>query len=143
MPTEPTSTIIRNNVFIKNDWRSPDGDRPNLLVGGFPRSGTGSQNRYEIYGNFFLHNHREALFQGSGRISLHDNIFVDGPARLSRRDPQTPKFPSESRVRLQQHRVHHRAGYSFRDTSTGCGRRSRQSGFWLSTDHRGDSAFLR
>jgi len=79
MPTEPTSTIIRNNVFIKNDRRSPDGDRPNLLVGGFPRTGTGSQNLYEIYGNFFLHNHREALFQGSGRISLHDNIFADGP----------------------------------------------------------------
>lgn len=79
MPTEPTSTIIRNNVFIKNDRPSPDGDRPNLLVGGFPRVGTGSHNLYEIYGNFFLHNHREALFQGSGRISLHDNIFVDGP----------------------------------------------------------------
>ena len=79
MPVEPTSTIIRNNVFIKNDQPSPDGDRPNLLVGAFPKSGTGSHNLYEIYGNFFLHNHREALFQGSGRISLHDNIFVDGP----------------------------------------------------------------
>ena len=79
MPTEPTSTIIRNNVFIKDDQPSPDGDRPNLLVGAFPRAGTGSHNLYEIYGNFFLHNHREALFQGSGRISLHDNIFVDGP----------------------------------------------------------------
>ena len=36
MPTEPTSTIIRNNVFIKDDRPSPDGDRPNLLVGAFP-----------------------------------------------------------------------------------------------------------
>ena len=36
-------------------------------------------NMYEIYGNYFLHNHREALFQGSGRVSLHDNVFVDGP----------------------------------------------------------------
>jgi hypothetical protein len=80
MPTEATSTIIRNNVFIKDDAPSPDGDRPNLLVGGFPSSGIGSLNRYEIYGNYFFHNHREALFQGSGRISLHDNIFVDGPA---------------------------------------------------------------
>jgi hypothetical protein len=79
MPTDPTSTIIRNNVFIKDDRPSPEGDRPNLLVGAFPRTGTGSRNLYEIYGNFFLHNHREALFQGSGRISLHDNIFVDGP----------------------------------------------------------------
>jgi hypothetical protein len=79
MPTETTSTIIRNNVFIKDDRPSPEGDRPNLLVGAFPRTGTGSRNLYEIYGNFFLHNHREALFQGSGRISLHDNVFADGP----------------------------------------------------------------
>ncbi len=34
---------------------------------------------YEVYGNYFFHNHSEALFQGSGRISLHDNVFVDGP----------------------------------------------------------------
>jgi hypothetical protein len=79
MPAGPTSTIIRNNVFIKNDQRSPNGDRPNLLVGAFPDTGTGSLNMYEIYGNYFLHNHSEALFQGSGRISLHDNVFVDGP----------------------------------------------------------------
>jgi hypothetical protein len=79
MPTGPTSTIIRNNVFIKNDQPSPDGDRPNLLVSSFPATGAGSLNMYEIYGNYFLHNRREALFQGSGRISLHDNIFVDGP----------------------------------------------------------------
>jgi len=79
IPTEPISTIIRNNVFIKDDRPSPDGDRPNLLVGAFPPAGPGSLNLYEIYGNYFFHNHREALFQGSGRVSLHDNIFVDGP----------------------------------------------------------------
>jgi hypothetical protein len=78
IPTSPTSTIIRNNVFIKNDQPSPDGSRPNLLVGGFPSSGPGSSNLYEIYGNFFYHNPREALFQGSGRISFHDNVLVDG-----------------------------------------------------------------
>jgi hypothetical protein len=80
MPEGPTSTIIRNNVFIKDDQPSPDGDRPNLLVGALPANGAGSMNTYEVYGNYFVHNHREALFQGSGRISLHDNIFVDGPA---------------------------------------------------------------
>jgi len=79
MPSGPTSTIIRNNVFIKNDQPSPDGDRPNLLVGAFPTIGVGSLNIYEIYGNYFFHNHREALFQGAGRVSLHDNVFVDGP----------------------------------------------------------------
>ena len=33
---------------------------------------------YEIYGNFLYHNPRESLFQGEGRVSLHDNVFVDG-----------------------------------------------------------------
>jgi MYXO-CTERM domain-containing protein len=77
IPVDPTTTIIRDNVFIKTDKPSPDGDRPNLLVGGFPQTGPGSQDRYEIYGNLFYHNPRESLFQGSGRVTLHDNIFVD------------------------------------------------------------------
>jgi MYXO-CTERM domain-containing protein len=79
MPTTPTTTIIRDNVFIKNDDPSPDGDRPNLLVGGFPSSGAGSEDRYEIYGNFFFHNPRESLLQASGRVTIHDNVFVDAP----------------------------------------------------------------
>ena len=79
LPLEPTSTIIRHNVFIKDDRPSPDGDRPNVNVGAFPDSGPGAQNLYEIYGNYFVHNHRETLFQGSGRVVLHDNIFIDGP----------------------------------------------------------------
>ncbi|MBV8651912.1 MAG: hypothetical protein JO255_10635 [Alphaproteobacteria bacterium] len=78
MPTDPQTTIIRNNVFIKNDRPSPDGDRPNLLVGGFPDSGPGAQDLYQIYGNLIFHNPREALFQASGRVSFHDNILVDG-----------------------------------------------------------------
>ncbi|HEY1954465.1 MAG TPA: hypothetical protein VGH28_02615 [Polyangiaceae bacterium] len=77
MPTGATTTIIRGNTFVKNDDPSPDGDRPNLLVGGFPASGPGSQNRYEIYGNTFAHNPRESLFQASGRVTVHDNVFVD------------------------------------------------------------------
>ena len=79
MPAGPSSTIIRNNVFIKNDQPSPDGDRPNLLVGGFPDSGSGSSDLYEIYGNLFYHNPREALLQASGRVAIHDNVFVDAP----------------------------------------------------------------
>jgi hypothetical protein len=77
MPTGPSTTVIRNNVFIKNDAPSDSGDRPNVLVGGFPDTGPGSDDMYEIYGNFFFHNPRESLFQGSGRVSLHDNVFVD------------------------------------------------------------------
>lgn len=77
IPTTPQSTIIRHNVWIKTDRPSELGDRPNLLVGGFPTSGAGSEDRYEIYGNFFHHNPREALLQASGRVTIHDNIFVD------------------------------------------------------------------
>lgn len=80
MPTGPSTTIIRNNVFIKNDQASPDGDRPNVLVGGFPETGAGSEDRYEIYGNVFAHNPRESLLQASGRVSIHDNVFVDAPS---------------------------------------------------------------
>jgi hypothetical protein len=67
----PNSTIIHNNTFVKNDRPSPDGDRPNLLVGGFPDSGPGSDGLYQIYGNLFDHNPREALLQASGRVTIH------------------------------------------------------------------------
>jgi hypothetical protein len=77
MPDGAHTTIIRNNVFLKDNRASPDGARPNLLVDGFPDSGTGSQDHYEIYGNFFYYNGSEKLFQASGRISLHDNLFVN------------------------------------------------------------------
>lgn len=76
MPSGPNKTIIRDNVFIKDNRPSPDGDRPNLLVGGFPTSGPGTNDHYEIYGNFFYNNPRENLLQASGRVMIHDNIFV-------------------------------------------------------------------
>ena len=79
IPTESNSTLIRYNVFIKNDEPSGHGNRPNLLVGGFPKSGPGSKDRYQIYGNVFYHNPRESLFQGTGDLSIHDNIFIDCP----------------------------------------------------------------
>ncbi len=79
MPSEASRTLIRHNVFTKNDVPSPDGDRPNVLVGGFPESGPGSGDIYEIYGNFFWRNPRESLLQASGRVSVHDNVFHDCP----------------------------------------------------------------
>jgi MYXO-CTERM domain-containing protein len=77
LPAGPNRTIIRDNVFLKNDQPSPDGDRPNLLIGGSPTSGPGAQDLYEIYGNLFVHNPREALLQVAGRVTIHDNVFVD------------------------------------------------------------------
>ena len=43
MPIDPTTTIVRDNVFIKGDKASPDGDKPNLLVGDFPQTGPGAR----------------------------------------------------------------------------------------------------
>jgi hypothetical protein len=81
----PHKTIIRHNVLMKTKAQNQfptgysNGARPNLLVGGFPNSGAGSNDFYEIYGNFLYDNHdNEALFQGSGRIIFHDNILVAG-----------------------------------------------------------------
>ncbi len=76
IPMEDVTTVIRHNVFTKDDRSSPDGDRPNLLVSGTFEEGPGSGDRYEIYGNFLYYNPRENLFQGSGNISLHNNILA-------------------------------------------------------------------
>lgn len=78
LPTGTSRTIIRHNVFSKSGNSSGGGmARPNLLVGHFPLSGAGMNDRYEIYGNFFYRNPVEALFQGEGNLILHDNVFVN------------------------------------------------------------------
>src|SRR3954470_11387799 len=48
MPTGPSRTIVRHNVFIKSDGACarPFGCAPNFLVGGFPDSGPGSEDLY-------------------------------------------------------------------------------------------------
>ena len=50
-----------------------------MLLGGFPDSGPGAEDRYQVYGNLFFHNPRESLIQATGRFSLHDNVFADAP----------------------------------------------------------------
>jgi hypothetical protein len=78
MPTGKTNTIIRHNVFVKrSSYVSPDGPRPNLLVGDQPPSGPGSDNGFEIYGNFFYQNPTEGLFQGEGNIAFYGNLLVN------------------------------------------------------------------
>ena len=78
LPTDDSRTIIRHNVFSKaRNASTGENARPNLLVGHFPLSGAGTNDRYEIYGNFFYENPTEALFQGEGNLVLHDNVFVN------------------------------------------------------------------
>jgi hypothetical protein len=72
-------TIIRHNVFSKaRNGAAGDGARPNVLVGHWPLSGDGSNDVYQIYGNFFYQNPTgEALFQGEGNLALYNNLFVN------------------------------------------------------------------
>src|SRR5262249_44771097 len=55
MPSGPNTTIIRSNTFFDNDLQGSlgDGARPNLFTGGFPASGPGSSDTYQIYANVF------------------------------------------------------------------------------------------
>lgn len=78
MPVAASETIIRHNVFSKAEGSGrPEQARPNLLVGHWPLEGTGKDDRYLIYGNFFFQNPHEALFQGEGRFALYNNIFIN------------------------------------------------------------------
>jgi MYXO-CTERM domain-containing protein len=80
LPTGDSVTIIRHNVFVKANRAATGADaRPNLLVGHWPPSGPGQNDRYEIYGNFFYQNATggEGLFQGEGHVAFHDNVLVN------------------------------------------------------------------
>jgi hypothetical protein len=80
-------TVIRHNVFSKADAVPNPQARPNVLLGHFPLEGTGSEDRYLVYGNVFLHNPSEALFQAEGRVALYDNVFVNGSGDAIRIQP--------------------------------------------------------
>lgn len=77
MPAAPSTTIIRHNVFSKRQHGSREMARPNVLVGHWPVSGSGADDRYAVYGNFFYENPDESLFQGEGNIALYNNLFVN------------------------------------------------------------------
>lgn len=95
LPTGASRTIIRHNVFSKSSNSATGGlARPNLLIGHLPLSGTGVDDLYEIYGNFFYQNPSEALFQGEGNIGLYDNLFVTTTGDAAKIQPHNnvPKF---------------------------------------------------
>lgn len=78
LPTARTVTIVRHNVFTKGA-NSAAGvmARPNLLIGDVPSTGPGSDNGYEVYGNFFYQNPTEALFQAEGNVAFYANLLVN------------------------------------------------------------------
>ena len=71
-------TVIRYNVFSKSDAVAGPQARPNVLLGHVPLRGAGSEDRYLVYGNLFLHNPSEALLQAEGRVAVYDNVFING-----------------------------------------------------------------
>ena len=78
LPRTPAQTVIRYNTFAKGHNSSgPPLARPNVLLGHFPRSGPGSDDRYLVYGNFFYQNPTERLLQAEGNVAVYDNLFVN------------------------------------------------------------------
>ncbi|WP_200345868.1 right-handed parallel beta-helix repeat-containing protein [Halochromatium glycolicum] len=78
MPQGPSVTVIRDNVFSKlTGGGEGERARPNVLVGHFPLQGPGAEDYYLIEHNLFFQNPTERLFQGEGRVALHNNRFVN------------------------------------------------------------------
>jgi hypothetical protein len=76
--TAPAVTVIRNNLFGKSRNASFGGmARPNVLLGHWPLLGPGIDDRYLVYGNLFVDNPAEALFQAEGRLALYNNVFIN------------------------------------------------------------------
>ncbi|MBI2271535.1 MAG: T9SS type A sorting domain-containing protein [Bacteroidetes bacterium] len=72
------TTIIRYNVWSKASNASTGANaRPVVLLGAFPGTGFGTNDHYEVYGNFFYENPVEALIQVTGNTALYSNIFVN------------------------------------------------------------------
>lgn len=80
-------TVIRYNVFSKEDALPGPLARPNVLLGHQPVKGAGSEDRYLVYGNLFLHNPSEALLQAEGRVAVYDNVFINGSGDAIRIQP--------------------------------------------------------
>jgi hypothetical protein len=71
-------TVIRYNAFAKDARSSTEGlARPNLLVGHWPLTGRGSNDRYLVYGNLIVDNPHEALVQAEGNVVFYNNVLVN------------------------------------------------------------------
>jgi len=80
-------TVIRYNLFSKSDALPGPLARPNVLLGHGALTGPGSEDRYRVYGNVFLHNPSEALLQAEGRVAIYDNVLINGSGDAIRIQP--------------------------------------------------------
>jgi hypothetical protein len=77
-PDGQGETTIRYNAFAKDARSSADGlSRPNLLLGHWPLTGRGSDDRYLVYGNLIVGNPHEALVQAEGNVFFYNNVLVN------------------------------------------------------------------
>lgn len=78
MPTEPSQTIIRHNVFDKSaGGATGERARPNLLLGHWPLEGPGSEDVYLVEYNRFHQNPTERLLQAEGNVTARHNEFIN------------------------------------------------------------------
>ena len=89
---------------------------PSLLLGHWPLAGRGSSDRYLVYGNLFLDNPTEALFQAEGNVTRLQQR-VRQSLRRCRRGPRAQRCPPRHRDVPQHHR-----GPRHRLVAAACGR---------------------
>ena len=78
MPTGRARTVIRHNLFTKAQNAAPGlHARPNILLGHFPRQGSGSEDIHEVTNNLFFCNPVESLMQAEGNLTITGNILVN------------------------------------------------------------------
>ncbi|MGL1832967.1 right-handed parallel beta-helix repeat-containing protein [Rhodocyclaceae bacterium SMB388] len=78
MPTDPSQTIIRHNVFDKSaGGATAERARPNLLLGHWPLQGPGTEDLYLVEHNLFYQNPTERLFQAEGHVTARYNEFIN------------------------------------------------------------------
>lgn len=107
------TTIIRHNVFSKQSGGSMAEARPNLLLGHWPLSGSGVEDQYLVYGNFFHDNPTEALMQAEGNVAIYANVFWN---------------PNGAGLNVQPHNDVPRRIEVFRNTFVTSGRAARITG---------------
>ncbi len=124
LPDGRSTTVIRHNVFAKGEDSSTGGyARPNVLLGHFPPSGPGMNDRYAVYGNLFYNNPTERLFQGEGDIALYSNLFVN---------------PAGGGIAIMAHRGHPRRIAIFHNTVI-----ARDTGIWFRKTEKTEQAVVR
>lgn len=124
LPDGRSISVIRHNVFAKGENSSTGSQaRPNVLLGHFPPSGPGMNDRYAVYGNLFYNNPTERLFQGEGDIALYNNLFVN---------------PAGDGIAIMPHRGQPRRIAIFHNTVL-----ARDTGLWFRTTGATEQAVVR